>query len=172
VFLFMKRMAKATRVNSITAALADPQHDWDGDAEVEVRGPGQRQVPVGVEVFEVHGPFFFGAADKVREVVRIAEGTPRVLILRMRHMSVIDATGLHALAEIHHDCAKSGMALILSGLGSQPYQALRESGQLETIDMANVTRNIDEALTRARVIIGLPPEPLPFSPSRPTRRAA
>jgi SulP family sulfate permease len=172
VFLFMKRMANATRVRSITIELADPKHDWDADVDGEVQRASKRQVPAGVEVFEVHGPFFFGAADKVREAVQIAPDPPRVLILRMQHMPVIDATGLHALAEIRHGCAKSGIVLVLCGLGSQPYQALRQSGQLEAIGKENLTQTIDQALNRARSIFGLPPEPLQVGSSEPESQPA
>jgi SulP family sulfate permease len=159
VFLFMKRMAKATRVRRITAQLTNPEHDWDGDPEGQSRAGTSRQIPPGVEVIEVHGPFFFGAVDKVRNVVKVVERGPRVLILQLRHVPVIDATGLHALAEIRNSCATGGTMLLLAGLDDQPHQALCQSGQLEAIGKENVTPSLDKALNRAQALLVDSPEP-------------
>jgi SulP family sulfate permease len=150
-FLFMKRMADVTRIGKVTRELGE---EPDGD-RVAI---SKRKVPTGVEVYEVYGPFFFGAAEKVREVLNVIEMPPKVLILRMRHVPVIDATGLHALEEVFHNCRKVGTTLVLCSVHVQPLRALHRSKHLETLGEANVTANIDRALDRARQILGLPVE--------------
>jgi SulP family sulfate permease len=153
-FLFMKRMADVTRIGALTPQSAVGAGK---DVEDDLVAVSKRQIPASVQVYEVNGPFFFGAADKVRDVVNVVEGAPRVLILRMRHVPVIDATGLHALEEMHKNCAKTGTTLILSTVRDQPLRVLRRSKQLEVLGRANVTHNIDAALCRAQEILsGLP----------------
>ncbi len=95
----------------------------------------------------------------MRDVLNVVEKSPRVLILRMRHVPVIDATGLHALGQVRKNCAAHGIELILSAVHEQPMKALRRSGQLEAIRPENVTRNIDEALRRAAQLVGQPVPP-------------
>src|SRR5262249_34284637 len=136
-FLFMKRMADVTRVGSITRELADPHFDWDGERKSDRGVARPRSIPAGVPGYEVNGAFFLGAADKVRDVLNVVEGTPRVVILRMRHVPVLDATGLHMLEEVHKNCQKAGTALILSGLRDQPLQTLRRSPCLHEIGKEN-----------------------------------
>jgi len=157
-FLFMKRMAEVTRIGKITRQLSQLQYHWDDQPDLERQVIAKRQIPDGVHVYEVNGPFFFGAADKLREVMKVVEGAARVLILRMRHVPVLDATGLHALEEFRLSCARAGTVLILAGVHSQPLEALRQSSYLERIGPENVARNIDQALRRARQILGLPPD--------------
>lgn len=143
-FLFMKRMADVTRIGKVTPGAAT-----DGD-RAAVR---TREVPAGVQVYEVHGPFFFGAADKVRDVFGIVEGAPKVLVLRLRHVPVIDATGLHALEQLRQNCARAGTTLVLSAVQEQAARVLRRGGMLDAVGPANVTRDLDEALARARQLL-------------------
>jgi SulP family sulfate permease len=165
-FLFMKRMADVTRIGSITRELTDPNYDRDGDPAAV----SQRQVPAGVQVYEVNGPFFFGAADKLRDVLDVVAGPPRVMILRMRHVPVIDATGVHALEQLHQSCTKVGTTLVLAGVHSQPLHALRRSEYLNRIGKENLTRNIDQALTRAREVLNPRPDTVPLTGRRNKKR--
>jgi SulP family sulfate permease len=157
--LFMKRMADVTRIGEITAQLTDPRYHGECDAGGDRVSVRKRTIPAGVQVYEVNGPFFFGAADRVRDVLNVVEKSPRVLILRMRHVPVIDATGLHALGQVQKNCAAHNIRLILSAVHEQPLKALRRSGQLEAIGRENLTRNIDEALLRAAQLVGQPVPP-------------
>jgi SulP family sulfate permease len=149
-FLFMKRMADVTRIDTVSLANVDAESDGREQTE---EGPAGHPVPAGVQVYEFNGPFFFGAAEKVRDVFKIVEGRAKVLILRMRHVPAIDATGLHTLEEVAKNCARSGTALVLCGVQRQPLQALRRSHQLDIIGRANITDELDEALLRADEII-------------------
>ncbi|MCC7344227.1 MAG: sodium-independent anion transporter, partial [Deltaproteobacteria bacterium] len=126
-----------------------------------------REVPPGVEVFEISGPFFFGVAESLKDTLDIVEKPPKVLILRMRHVPAMDATGLMALVDLKRRCDQQGTTLILSGVHAQPYLAIDKAGKLELFGEANVLTNVDLALNRAREILGLPPAPPPekFVPS-------
>lgn len=153
-FLFMRRMALTTQVGFVTNGIID-----DEDEELAQRDPNaisKREVPQGVEVFEINGAFFFGAAEKFKDALRRVAKPPRVLILRMRHVSAIDATGLRVLEDLHDKARKEGTQIILSGIRRQPLHALRRSPLLEKIGRKNIFRDIDHALNRAREILGLP----------------
>ena len=156
-FLFMKRMAEVMNVSVLTHEFVDPEDDFERDPNAVRR----RIVPPGVEVYEISGPFFFGAAERFRdELARIAR-KPKVLILRMRHVPAIDSTGLHALRELVRRSRADGTLVLLSDVHTQPVAALERSGFLDEIGEEQVTGNIDDALNRAREHLGLPPVPRP-----------
>jgi len=127
----------------------------------------RRRVPAGVEVFEVSGPFFFGAADKFKNAISAVKDKPRILILRMRHVLSLDATALQALESVFSRTHREQTTLILSGVHAQPLVVLERSGLLDKIGADNVHGNIDDALNRARTLLGLPLEarPGPFVPT-------
>jgi len=144
-FLFMRRMALVSNVDVITPEFSGEEDDPDDPMAI-----GKKVVPAGVEVFEVNGPFFFGASYKFMEAMNRAGKQPKVRIIRMRHVPTIDATGLHALKQQHQNCKKRNIAFVISGINPQPLAALEKSGLLEEFGKDNVCRNIDEALERAR----------------------
>jgi SulP family sulfate permease len=150
--LFIKRMADVANVQMVTRELSDPPNGDDPDPN-SIRS---RQVPPGVEVYEVNGPFFFGVADKVKDVLGTVTGKPKVFILRMRNVPAMDATGLHALVELRRKCAREGCTLVLAEIHTQPFIALDHSGHREEFGGENVTAHIDDALNRARQLLGLP----------------
>ena len=139
----------------------------DEDEPADPNAIGIRDVPDGVEVFEIQGPFFFGAADRFTEAMRLIERPVAVVILRVRQVPAIDATGLQALRQFHRQCHKNGSLLVLSGVHAQPLFALQRSGLWEEIGEANIFGNIDDALNRARAVLGLEPapRPVPFVPT-------
>ncbi len=161
-FLFMRRMAEATQVGFITSELQGDEEDPDDPHSLRTR-----KVPAGVEVFEINGPFFFGAADKFKKALGDISKPPRVLILRMRHALTLDATALQALESVLDQARSDGTTLILSGVHTQPLFVLERAGFLDRIGMENVHNNIDDALNRSRTILGLPgvEAPGPFIPT-------
>lgn len=161
VILFMRRMAMVTNVGVITRELADEEESYDPNAI------NNREVPESVEVFEVNGPFFFGAASTFKDAMHVIEEPPRVRIIRMRNVPAIDATGLHTLEEFYKDSRKQGTAIVLSGVHTQPLYAMTQAGLLDLFGEENVFGNIDDALDRAREILGLPGKgrPADFVPS-------
>ncbi len=160
--LFMNRMSQATVIRRNTQDLKKDQHAIK-----------DRDVPESVEVFEIQGPFFFGAANRFKDTLQIVGKTPSVLILRCRHILFIDATALHALEELVTKTHKEGTLLLLSGIHAQPLITLEQSGLYYTIGEENIFGNIDSALNRARQFMGLPeiPLPEPFIPTVKRERA-
>lgn len=154
--LFMNRMADTTIIRRTTV-----------DMETDHHSLRDRVVPQGVEVFEIHGPFFFGAANRFKDTLQIVGKTPRVLIIRCRHILFMDATALHAMEELLDKTLKDGTTLLLSGVHAQPLITLEQSGLYYRIGEDNIHGNIDVALNRARQLMGLPelPLPVPFVPT-------
>lgn len=150
VFLFMHRMATVTNVGVVTREFDESDENPDPNAI------DKRDVPSGVEVYEINGPFFFGAANKFREAMDQIESAPKIRIIRMRNVPAIDSTGIHVLNEVFHDSKKEGTQLLLSGVHTQPLIALDQSGFLNEIGEENIFGNIDDALDRAREMLGLP----------------
>jgi SulP family sulfate permease len=145
-FLFMRRMAEVTNVSAVTRELNDSADDYLTDPQ----GVRLRSIPDGVEVYEIDGPFFFGAAEKFRDALGTIANRPAVLIVRLRKVSAIDSTGLHVLHELSRRSRKDGTLLILSDVHAQPMVALGNSMLLEEIGEENILGGLDEALDRAR----------------------
>ena len=156
-FLFMRRMAEVTNISVLTHEFQDPTDDYEGDPNA-VRS---RRVPPGVEVYEISGPFFFGAAEMFRDRLGRMAGRPRVLILRMRHVPAIDSTGLHALRDLVRRSRQQGTLVILSDVHSQPVVAMERGGLYDELGEENILGNIDDALNHARAHLGLALEERP-----------
>ncbi len=150
VLLFMQRMAGLTNIGIITKEMTDQEEEDDPNTIVT------RKVPDGVEVFEISGPFFFGAASKFRDAMHVVEKAPKIRIIRMRKVLTIDATGLNMMRELLKDSNKTATKLILSGVHAQPLFALQQFGLYDEIGEENMFGNIDDALDHAREILGLP----------------
>ncbi|MBI5058578.1 STAS domain-containing protein [candidate division KSB1 bacterium] len=144
-FLFMKRMSQVTNVAVIRRELTDQP-----DIELGAKG---YQIPPGVDVYEINGPFFFGAVYKFKEAINVVGKHPRVRILRMAQANAIDATGLRALEEVWHDCLKHGSTFLISEIHAQPFVALMKSPVFEKIGEENVLASFEEALARARILL-------------------
>ncbi len=156
-FLFMRRMAEVTNISALTHEFQDPVNDFETDPNAVRR----RVVPAGVEVYEITGPFFFGAAETFKDRLGRIAVRPKVLILRMRHVPAIDSTGLHALRDLVHRSRHDGSLVILSDVHAQPVVALERSGMYDELGEENIHGNIDDALNRAREHLGLPDVPRP-----------
>lgn len=150
VILFMRSMAMAANVSVITREFSDMEENPDPNSI------DKKQVPVGVEVYEINGPLFFGAVEKFKEAMLTIENPPKIQIIRMRNVPAIDSSGIHMLEETFKKAKKRGTVLLLSGVHTQPVIALEQSGFLATIGEENVFGNIDDALDRAREILNLP----------------
>lgn len=150
-FLFMKRMAEVTNVKLLSREFVDD----DGDDDQDGNATRLRTVPTDVDVYEIDGPFFFGAAESFKEALTTVARRPKALVLRMRRVPVIDSTGLAALRDVVHRCRREGTLVILSDVHTQPVAALTDSGLYQEIGGENVTGNLDDALDRARLYLGL-----------------
>jgi SulP family sulfate permease len=144
--LFMRRMADVTEVRAVKDIL-------EYEAEERAVDDGV-PIPTRVEVFEINGSFCFGAARKFTETLLSIQGSPQVVILRMRNVLAMDATGLHALEDVHRRLRDRGAWLLLSGVHTQPLEALRRSGAIERIGTENVLASFAQAIARARDLAG------------------
>lgn len=153
--LFMKRMSDVTQVGYVTSMVGFEEEDEE-DAKADPNNINKFSVPDGVEVFEVNGPFFFGAAERFKHTLNLIVKKPKVLILRTRTVLAMDATALHALEEVYDMTKREGSVLILAGIHAQPMIAMDKAGFLDTVGVENVFENIGEALKRARSIVGAP----------------
>ena len=145
VLLFIRRMAEAADVKVVGGD--DTQPDPDATSE--------KDIPPGVLVFEVQGAFFFGAVNRFQSLVwsTVKSSPPRVVVLRLRHVPIIDATGLNVLLDFAQLCQKHHFPLVLSGVQPQPYRELGKYGVTAIVGKHNVCRHIDEALVRVKQII-------------------
>lgn len=141
VFLFMRRMVQISNVSSL---LEDKE---DGDAVA------RQNLPDGVEVFEIRGAFFFGAAYKFRDAIKLIKKKPKVLIVQMEDVTVIDATGLHTLKDVLNTCRHEGIQLIVAGVQPQVLEEMRRSRLLFNIGKRYVTENMETALHRAKAVL-------------------
>jgi SulP family sulfate permease len=149
--LFMKRMAEVTNIEGITTELRDSEATEDPLDINHIRRRREilsgQEIPPGVHVYAVNGPFFFGAADKLNDVMAEIGSAPKVRILRMPHVPAIDATGIHALEQLLKNCHRQGTKLILSEVRAQPRAALEKAKKIDLF--ADVTDTFEEAIAAA-----------------------
>jgi sulfate permease, SulP family len=148
--LFMKRMAEVTNVTLVSRDYQDTRPSSDDSGAIY-----RREVPRGVEVYEINGPFFFGAAEKFKDTLSEVSKKPKVLIIRMRNVPAIDSTAIHALRDLIRRTRRDGTAVLLSDVQSQPLLALGRSELLSEIGEDHLFGNIDEALAAARQQLGM-----------------
>lgn len=141
--LFMKRMSDETNA-----------YGWkEIDEATDEDNIGLKTIPEGVSVFEITGPIFFGVATKFSDAVLRADKTKKVLVLRMRSVPAIDATGIHAFETILESLDKKGIKLVVSHLNEQPLKILKKSGIYKRIGAENFCPHIDIALKRAEELV-------------------
>jgi SulP family sulfate permease len=150
--LFIRRMSEVTNVGMVTRELRDHEETIDANSVA------RRTIPESVEVFEINGPFFFGAAESFKDTLRLLERPPKVLILRMRYVNAVDATGLNVISELHRRSLRDGTTVVLSDVHAQPIVALQKSHLWKKLGEENITGNLDTAIGRACEILGVPDE--------------
>jgi SulP family sulfate permease len=148
--LFIKRVSETTQITAVDEATETEgsQHSLVG-----------KEIPRGVMVYRIFGSFFFGAVDKLETALKRSGQEPEVLILRMRKVLAMDATGLNALEDLYERLHRSGKHLVLSGPHTQPLFMMDKAGFLDQLGKENVCANIGLALARSREILGLAPAP-------------
>jgi len=148
--LFIKRVSETTQITAVdeTTETEGSQHSLVG-----------RDIPKGVMIYRIFGSFFFGAADKLESALKREGREPDVLILRMRKVLGMDATGLNALEDLYERLRTRGKHLVLSGPHTQPLFMMDKAGFLDRLGRENVCANIELSLARAREVLGLPPAP-------------
>jgi len=146
-FVFLQKMSNETQVDLITANLKD-------DDEFQSRDMSKVDIPPGVEVFEVYGSLFFGAVAQFRESIRVIGKKPKVIILRMRNVMTIDASGIHILEELAEEGGREGYILVFSAVSRNVYRVMRKTGFVETVGRENFAGDIFAALEFAKRHLG------------------
>lgn len=146
-FLFMRNMIKSSDVSILSNEIDDNDFNYDF-------AEGKYAIPEDVEVFEIKGPLFFGAAYKFKDAMKYLKRNPKILIIRMAHVPIIDATGIQTLKEIYKDSKKDHTKIILSELKSaQVFKELKESRLLFSIGKGNILPTFEKAIERAKILI-------------------
>jgi SulP family sulfate permease len=141
--LFISRVASTTTVSQVT-------DDYIEDGRVHILQ--DKDIPYYATIFRIHGPFLFGATDKISVVTEDLHKLPPVVILRLRNMNALDATGLFALEEVAKKLHETKRTLILCGAREQPAKLIREAEFEELIGPENICENVQEALQRAEEV--------------------
>jgi sulfate permease, SulP family len=150
--VFISKVTRSTTVMQVT-----PEYIAEGRAHILQ----DKDIPPYVAVFRIHGPFLFGATDKLEEVLHGLADLPPIIILRLRNMTAIDATGLQALEQFADVVHGSGRGLILCGAPARPAQLMHRADFEEHIGKENICGSIAEALHRAQRLFELEPELVP-----------
>ncbi len=140
--LFMKRMSEETEVEGWK--YVDEEDDNDPDSI------SLRVVPKGTIVYEISGPLFFGAADKILKIS--LEEADKCLVLRMRSVNAIDATAMHSLEELYKQCVRKNITLVFSHVNEQPMKVMEKDQFVEQVGRENFCVHIDDALERAKQV--------------------
>jgi len=138
--LFISRVASTTTVSQVT-------DDYVEDGRVHILQ--DKDIPYYATIFRIHGPFLFGATEKVAVVTEKMHELPPVVILRLRNMTALDATGLFALEEVAKELQATGRTLILCGAREQPARLIHQAEFEDIIGRENICENVRAALWRA-----------------------
>lgn len=147
--LFIKRMTEVTSIREITRETGSSEENLKSAADAL----SQKDVPDGVVLYEAEGAFFFGVAESIRDNLTLGADPPKVMILRMRHVLALDASGLRALNDLRKTCKRQGTRLMLAGLHEQPKAAIMKSGFLHEFGEQNIFKNVAEALVAVRGLV-------------------
>jgi SulP family sulfate permease len=161
--LYIRRVTTTT-----TVALVTPEYIHQG----RVHSLQLQNIPEQVAIFRIHGPFLFGSTDKLGDLERHVGQLPKIVILRLRNMTAIDGTGLHALEHLASVLQKTGRVLLLCGMRDQPARMMQRADFHEHIGSENLLPSVEAALDRARDLLAAAPHdgaaPLAF-PAQPAR---
>ena len=147
--LFMKRMAETTDVKVIMDEIVTEDESGISHANDE-----HLAIPKGVEVYEINGPYFFGAGNRFEEIMASFGDRPQVRIIRMRKVPFVDSTGIHNLTNLCMMSKKEGIQIVLSGVNPKVHQTLQHAGFYALVGEKNICPHIKVALERAKDIIG------------------
>jgi SulP family sulfate permease len=142
----MKRMADTTKVESIKEELED-------HPDIALSNPDG--IDPAIQIFQIYGPFFFGAADKFANTIQQNVTPTRVVIVRMRHVPFIDATGYHALFRTYSYCRKHRILVLFTHVQHQPHELMERHNFIDLVGKDNFCENIEAALERANAYVEL-----------------
>ncbi len=147
--LFMRRMSETTDVHIISNEI-NPD---DEGSDMHLGNIEHLTIPKGVEVYEINGPYFFGAGNRFEEIMATLGDRPQVRIIRMRKVPFVDSTGIHNLTNLCEMSQKEGIQIVLSGVTEKVHSQLDKAGFYDIVGQDNICSHIDIALDRAKEII-------------------
>lgn len=147
--LFMRRMSETTDVHVISNEI-NPD---DEGSDMHLGNIEHLTIPKGVEVYEINGPYFFGAGNRFEEIMATLGDRPKVRIIRMRKVPFVDSTGIHNLTNLCEMSQKEGIQIVLSGVTEKVHSQLNKAGFYDIVGQDNICSHIDIALDRAKEII-------------------
>ena len=147
--LFMKRMAETTDVKAVLNEI-----DLNEDADMQRGNLEHLTIPKRTEVYEINGPYFFGAGNRFEDIMGRYGNRPQVRIIRMRKVPFIDSTGLHNLENLCRTSQREGITIVLSGVVPKVEAVLKRNGFCELLGEENICNHIALALARAQEIVG------------------
>lgn len=139
-FTFIRKISQTTTVSKVT-------DEYIEDGRVHILQ--DKDIPEYAAVYRIHGPFLFGVTDKISAITENLEELPPIVIVRLRNMTAIDATGIAALEELADQLQKSGRSMLVCGARPQPMALMQEAGFERHVGAENICENITEALKRA-----------------------
>ncbi len=142
-FTFIRKISQTTTVSKVT-------DEYVEDGRVHILQ--DKDIPEYAAVYRIHGPFLFGVTDKISAITENMEQLPAIVIVRLRNMTAIDATGIAALQELADQLHKSGRSMLICGARPQPAELMKEAGFDRHVGAENICENITEALKRAEEI--------------------
>jgi SulP family sulfate permease len=142
--VFIRKVTVTTTVSQVTDEYLREGH---------VHILQHKEIPSYVTIFRIHGPFLFGATDKIEEITRRLSELPPIVILRLRNMTALDATGLQAFENLADVIHSSGRGLILCGAREQPARLMRQAEFEQHVGSENICPNIADALERAKELV-------------------
>jgi len=147
-FLFMRRMAESTEVQAVSEQLraAKDEDAAEGDGREAAAQARHARVPRDVEVYDINGPFFFGAAEKFKDALTQVSRRPRALILDMENVPVIDSTGIRALGAVVQQCRKEGIRVFLADLVPKTRETIADSELGRSFGVGELDLSFDQAL--------------------------
>lgn len=148
--LFMRRVAETTDVKVIN----DEINPDEEDSDLQLGNLERLTIPEGVEVYEINGPYFFGAGNRFEEVMAAFGDSPKVRIIRMRKVPFVDSTGIYNLTNLCQMSRKEGIQIVLSGVTPAVQATLQKAGLDRMVGSENICSHINLALDRAREITG------------------
>lgn len=147
--LFMRRMSETTDVKVISDEI-NPDEEY---SSLELGNLEHLTIPKGVEVYEINGPYFFGAGNRFEEIMATFGDRPKVRVIRMRKVPFVDSTGIHNLTNLCLMSKKEGIQIVLSGVTQKVDAQLTKAGFQDIVGTENICSHIDLALARARDIM-------------------
>lgn len=145
--LFMKRMSETTDVKVVMDEISEESDISSGNLE-------HLTIPKGVEVYEINGPYFFGAGNRFEEIMASFGDRPKVRIIRMRKVPFVDSTGIHNLTNLCTMSKSEGIEVVLSGVSEKVHSQLNKARFYDLLGEQNICSHIDIALKRAKEIVG------------------